>query len=188
MGVVRLAVGSVVVALLAAHQLSTLGPGQRDALRAGWRSLSGAAPPPSPVVLPAAPPVVIAQAPMPGGDEAIAPDRLGQFQTTIEIDGQRLPAMVDTGASYLVLAAGDADRIGVRPLPSDYKIPVETANGHVLVARVKLSSVRLGSIELRDVTALVSDRGQLDRTLLGMSFLSRLSSVKMDHGRLLLSR
>jgi aspartyl protease family protein len=56
------------------------------------------------------------------------------------------------------------------------------------VAKVQLASVRLGGIEFRDVTALVGGRGQLSQTLLGMSFLSRLSSVRIDRGRLIMTR
>ncbi|RYB04735.1 retropepsin-like aspartic protease family protein [Lichenibacterium ramalinae] len=197
MGFVRLAVGSAVVALLAAHQLSAMAPAQRGALWAGVLGAVGTVNPGSgAAAAPSAPPVapVAASAAAPaappafGGEETIAPDRLGQFQTTIEVDGQRLPAMVDTGASYLALPAEAADRLGIRPLPADFNIPVSTANGRALVAKVNLPSVRLGGIEVRDVTALVSGRGQLGQALIGMSFLSRLSSVRMDHGRLLLAR
>ena len=192
MGVVKLAVGSAVVALLAAHQLSTLAPEQRRAL---WATLHGAASPAPAASRPAAvqpltppQPVATLHEAAWAGEEAIAPDTLGQYQATIEIEGQRIPAMVDTGASFLVLSAPDADRLGIRPLPSDFKIPVSTANGRAFVAKVQLRSVRLGGIEVRDVAALVGDRGQLSTTLLGMSFLSRLSSVRTDHGRLLLAR
>ena len=192
MGVVKLAVGSAVVALVAAHQLSTLGPEQRQAL---WARLHGeASPAPStfrPVAAqprPAPPAVPTLHEAAWGGEEAIAPDPFGQYQATIEIEGQRIPAMVDTGASFLVLSAPDADRLGIRPLPADFTIPVSTANGRAFVAKVQLRSVRLGGIEVRDVAALVGDRGQLSTTLLGMSFLSRLSSVRTDHGRLLLAR
>ena len=192
MGVVKLAVGSAVVALLAAHQLSTLGPEQRQAL---WATLHGAASPAPAASRPAAvqpltppQPVATRHDTVWGGEEAIAPDPFGQYQATIEIEGQRVAAMVDTGASFLVLSAQDADRLGIRPLPADFKIPVSTANGRAFVAKVQLRSVRLGGIEVRDVAALVGDRGQLSTTLLGMSFLSRLSSVRTDHGRLLLAR
>lgn len=185
MGVVKLAVGSAIVALVAAHQLSTLGPGQREAIWAGLHG--GPGPAPQPVAV-APPPAPAAHPASWGGEEAIAPDPLGQYQTTIEIEGQRIAAMVDTGASFLSLSAQDADRLGIRPLPADFKYAVSTANGRAAVAKVQLRSVRLGGIEVRDVVALVSDRGQLSTTLLGMSFLSRLSSVRTDHGRLLLAR
>jgi aspartyl protease family protein len=193
MDVFKWAVVSAVVALVAGQQLSTLDPAKRKAI---WASVSGsprdvateavAGAGRTPIVVP--PLVVPASAPVGPGDEVIAPDRYGQFQTAVEIDGERLPAMIDTGASFVSLTYEDADRIGIRPATSDFKYAVSTANGRAAVAKVDLPSIRIGSIEVRDVTALVSGRGQLAQSLIGMSFLSRLSGVKVDHGRLLLSR
>jgi aspartyl protease family protein len=193
MGVVKWAVGCAAVALVAGQQLSTMPPDRRQAF---WASVLGSAPGASSRI--AAAPLVVPQASAPQasqtsapsfpGSETIAPDRLGQFQTAVEIAGQRLPAMVDTGASFVSLTYEDADRLGIRAAPADFKYAVSTANGRAAVAKVDLASVRLGSIEVRDVPALVSGRGQLGQTLIGMSFLSRLSGVKVDHGQLLLSR
>ncbi len=191
MDVVKGAVACTVVALLAGHQLATMDPGRRTSLWSAARAALGADLPASaPLTVPAAPPrVAMAVAPpTPFGEESIAPDRFGQYQTSVEIDGERLPVLVDTGATFVALRAEDAERIGIRPQPADFRYAVDTANGRVSVAKVQLASVRLGGIELRDVTALVSGRGQLRQTLLGMSFLSRLSSVRIDHGRLLLAR
>ncbi|WP_237481157.1 retropepsin-like aspartic protease family protein [Lichenibacterium dinghuense] len=190
MGVVKGAVGCAVVALLAGHQLSSLDAGRRIALWDAAREAIGARapdpPPPRLAQLAQAAPAVAAASPF--GEEWIGADRLGQFQTTVEIDGQRLPVLVDTGATFVCLSAEDADRVGVHPAPSDYRYAVNTANGSARVAKVQLASVRLGGIELRDVAALVSGRGQLGQTLLGMSFLSRLSTVRIDRGRLVLAR
>ncbi len=191
MHVVKGAVGCTVVALLAGHGLSTL-----DASRwsAPWDALHAVvglqAPATAPRPVPAAPPpaATATAAATAFGEESIAPDRFGQYGTEVEIDGERLPVMVDTGATFLTLTAEDADRIGIRPLPSEFRYAVDTANGRTRVAKVQLASVRLGGIALRDVTALVSGRGQLGRTLLGMSFLSRLSGVRIDRGRMILSR
>ena len=192
MEVVKGAVGCAIVALLAGHQLSSLDPGRRAALWSSARAVLGvepAAPAPRPVLLvPPRAAVAVAAPTTPYGEESIAPDRFGQFQTTVEIDGERLPVLVDTGATFVALSAEDADRIGIRPLASDFRYVVETANGRASVAKVQLATVRLGGIEVHDVTALVGARGQLSQTLLGMSFLSRLSGVRIDHGRLALSR
>lgn len=204
MGVVKGAVGCAVVALLLGHQLSNLDPGRRAALWDGARAaLGGPAPGVTAPRAGVAPPLRAstataqpAERPMAGalpqtepfGEERIAADRMGQFQTAIEIDGRRVSALIDTGATFVALSAEDADRIGVKPAPSDFRYAVDTANGRARVAEVQLATVRLGGIELRDVTALVSGPGQLGQTLLGMSFLSRLSSVRIDGGRLLLTR
>ena len=88
----------------------------------------------------------------------------------------------------LSLSFEDADRVGIRPLPSDYKYPVSTANGRAFVAKVRLGTVRLGTITVRDVAAMGAGRGQMSGSLLGMSFLSRLSAMKVDHGRLVLEQ
>lgn len=193
MAVFKWAVASAVVALVAGQQLSTLEPARRKAIWVSIHHLTGDAQAEPATALrtapTAAPPLSIpASAPGLPGDETIAPDHFGQFHTVVEITGQRLRAMIDTGASFLLLTYEDADRLGIRPTPSDFKYPTSTANGRAFVAKVDLQAVRLGSIEVRNVPALVSGRGQLSETLVGMSFLSRLSGVKVDHGRLLLTR
>ena len=192
MGVVKGAVGCAVAALLAGHQLSTMDASRRLALWSAARTAMGASPPAAavPAPRPGPPPQAVA-APVvsaPFSEEVVTPDRFGQFHATVEIGGERLPVLVDTGATFVALCAEDAERLGIRPMPSDYRYVVDTANGRASVAQVRLASVRLGAIEVRDVTAMVSGRGQLGQTLLGMSFLSRLSGVRIDRGRLLLSR
>ena len=120
--------------------------------------------------------------------ESIVPDRFGQFQTTVEIEGQRLPVLVDTGASFVALSFEDADRLGVRPMPADFKYVSSTANGRAAYAKTELHQVRLGSIAVRDVIAFVAPRGALSTSLLGMSFLTKLSGFKIDAGRLILQQ
>jgi aspartyl protease family protein len=48
--------------------------------------------------------------------------------------------------------------------------------------------VRLGSIELDDVDALVMEEGLLKTNLLGMSFLERLSHYEVRNNTLVLDR
>ena len=120
--------------------------------------------------------------------ESVSPDRYGQFQTTIEVEGQRLPVLVDTGASFVSLTFEDAGRVGLRPMPSDFKYKTSTANGVALSAMGELREIRLGSIEVRNVPVLIAARGSMAHSLLGMSFLSRLSGFRVDAGRLVLQR
>jgi aspartyl protease family protein len=65
---------------------------------------------------------------------------------------------------------------------------VQTANGKARAHRVKLDSVRLGSISLGNVDALVMEEGALNTNLLGMSFLRRLSRYEVRDGSLVLER
>lgn len=195
MNVVSVAVGTAVVALVAGHQISTMDPARREALWASARGMAGGNSAPSLAVPPvrvaaASPPAAIAPAAFTSefNAEILSPDRFGQFQTAVEIGGQRLSTMVDTGASFVSLSCEDAERLGIRPMPAEFKYTVSTANGHASVAKVVLPSVRLGEIVLRDVVALVGGRGALGQSLLGMSFLSRLSSMRIDRGRMVLAQ
>lgn len=53
---------------------------------------------------------------------------------------------------------------------------------------MNLREVRLGALIVENVPAVVAERGALDVSLLGMSFLSRLSRVETLDGALVLRR
>jgi len=90
-----------------------------------------------------------------------------------EVNGVRVRFMVDTGASFITLPAREAARLGLE-YRNGQKIMMETANGDVLGHRVKLDTVRVGDIALRDIDAVVIDGKNLSSALLGMSFLNRV--------------
>ncbi|WP_315837025.1 TIGR02281 family clan AA aspartic protease [Bradyrhizobium prioriisuperbiae] len=133
-------------------------------------------------------PVTVAQAqPDNGGRTVKIPrDHRGHFQTDGRIDGQRLSFMVDTGASVIALTENDAARIGKRPSRGDYNATVSTANGQVKAARVRLASVDIGGLVVRDVDAMVLPDGVLSENLLGLSYLSKLKRFEMANGQMVL--
>lgn len=110
----------------------------------------------------------------------------GHYFADVEIEGARLHMLVDTGATVIALSGDDADKLGLRPAPSDFNVPVSTANGVNNAARAKLREVRLGSINIANVEALIMPRAAGTQSLLGMSFLKRLSSFNYDSQRLVL--
>ena len=110
----------------------------------------------------------------------------GHFYANATVDGVAVRFMVDTGASSIALSAADARRVGFDPDALDYFLPVTTASGTALAARVTLDEVRLGSIAVPGVMAAVMPPGTLDRSLLGMSFLARLSGFEIAGDRLIL--
>lgn len=122
------------------------------------------------------------------GEYRIAADSVGQYSTSVDINGARIEALVDTGATFVVLSHEDAVKARVSPNPGDYTKSVSTANGTVKVARVTLQDVRVGSLVLSNVEALVGPPGALSTTLLGMSFLGRLSKIEVASGALLLKQ
>jgi aspartyl protease family protein len=149
----------------------------------------GPSAPPAPPALAAAP-AASAHAVYRSGQGVveIAPDRNAQFATEIEINGARIHALVDTGASHVVLTAEDARAINIDLPPSAYKVTAQTANGVALLAPTRLRVLRVGEIAVYNVDALVAKPGQTGITLLGMSFLKNLSSFQVADGRFVMKQ
>lgn len=112
-------------------------------------------------------------------------DGRGHFETDATINGKPVAVLIDTGATSVALRREDVGRLGLRPpMPSDYTVPIATANGTAHAARVVLDEVRIGSVRVRRVEALVMPEKMLATNLLGMSFIRRLSNVEMADGKL----
>lgn len=118
----------------------------------------------------------------------IAGNAQGHYFTDVFVDGQPIHVVVDTGATSVALREEDAAALGIFPDPAEFKVQVQTANGIAHAAAVKLREMKIGSIQLFDVDALVTERGALAVNLLGMTFLSRLSRVEIVNGSLLLRK
>jgi aspartyl protease family protein len=174
---------AMILAQLAAKQPPN---GTNDAKDAAPREV--AAPAPSRVEAMAATSAPV-YAPVSALDEYRIPaNAQGHYVSDVFVNGQALKMVVDTGATMVVLRNEDAAALGVFPLPSDFNIPINTANGVAHAAPVKLREVQLGSMQIYDVDAIVAERGVMNISLLGMTFLSRLSKVEMASGSLLLRR
>lgn len=124
--------------------------------------------------------------PIEPGSVAIPAGAYGHFETEAEINGRSVDVMVDTGASLVALTYEDAAHLGIYVNQGDFTHIAKTANGTARVAPVTISRISIGDITVRDVPAVVSERGKSERTLLGMSFLGRLSRVEMRGGTLVL--
>ena len=111
------------------------------------------------------------------GEVELRAARDGHFHADALIDGVKVRLLVDTGATTTALSSDDAERLGFDLDTLDYNLPVNTANGRTLVARVRLGEVDLGGIMARNVAATVH-RGGLDQSLLGMNFLDRLAGFE----------
>lgn len=109
------------------------------------------------------------------------------FYVDATVDGTPLHMLVDTGASVVVLTPSDARRMGFDIDGLRYTVRSETANGIGLGAPVRLREIRVGSIVVRDVRALVN-KAPMSDSLLGMSFLDRLSNYSVGDGSLTLVR
>jgi aspartyl protease family protein len=99
-------------------------------------------------------------------------DGQGHFITQGQINGGTIRMLVDTGATAIALPAQEAQRLGINYRRGEIGRS-NTANGPVMVYRVKLDSVRIGDVEVKQVDATVQESG-LPFALLGMSFLNRM--------------
>lgn len=109
----------------------------------------------------------------------------GHFFVEADIEGTSILFLVDTGASDIVLSPRDARRLGIDPDRLSYTRLYDTANGTGQGAPVTLDSLAVGPIFLTDLPASVN-KADLDTSLLGMTFLRRLSSYEARPDRLTL--
>jgi len=93
--------------------------------------------------------------------------------------------LVDTGATAVALTPEDALRLGFDPKTLNYAFTVNTANGQARAAEVKLASVAVAGAEVDNVDAYVIQNG-LEHSLLGMSYLGRLSRFEATQSSLIL--
>ncbi len=136
----------------------------------------------------AAPPTSTAKYAM-GRSVVLDADARGHFFGTFRINGRTERGLVDTGASAIAINLSTARRLGISPGALDFTAArVNTANGVVEAAPATLSRIEIGGISLRDVQALVLPDKALSGTLIGMTFLNRLSSFRVEDGALHLVR
>lgn len=105
-----------------------------------------------------------------------APD--GHWRAESRVNGRKVEMLVDTGATMVALTQDDAKAAGIDVRRLRYDARVRTASGTARAAEVTLERVQIGAVRVRDVEALVIERG-LDVSLLGMSFLNRLEQFQV---------
>lgn len=111
----------------------------------------------------------------------------GHYYLTLMVNGQAIDFMIDTGASEVVLSQADAARVGIDLSTLGYFGQASTANGPVRTARITLDDVALAGTDEGSMRAWVNE-GELDISLLGMSYLRRFSSMEFRDGVLRLTR
>lgn len=114
-----------------------------------------------------------------------APD--GHYYLTLSVNGAAIDFLVDTGASQVVLTASDARRAGIDPEKLAYLGRANTANGEVRTASVRVDELALGDIRDKNLRVWVNE-GEMDKSLLGMTYLQRWSHIEIRNGALVLSR
>lgn len=110
----------------------------------------------------------------------------GHFYADADVGGASIRLMVDTGASMVVLSAGDARKLGFGWSAAELEYVGRGVNGDVLGKPVQLGSVTIGDLQANHVEAVIIPEG-LDISLLGQSFLSRVENVQIEGDRMTLN-
>ncbi|WP_425482704.1 TIGR02281 family clan AA aspartic protease [Chelativorans xinjiangense] len=126
--------------------------------------------------------------PLPGRKVRIPSDGRGHYSAEFKLNGRTIHAMVDTGATFVAINESTARRIGLKLSQSDFRHLVDTANGTTAAAAATIGNLQIGRIFVEEVQAVVLGDEALSGTLVGMSFLNRLSRFEMENGALLLEQ
>lgn len=113
-------------------------------------------------------------------------DARGHFQGTFRINGRTVKGLIDTGASVIAINRSTARKLGLSVKAADFTHRVNTANGVVKAAHAILKRVEIQSIRVENVDALILDDKSLSGTLIGMSFLNKLSTYQVRNGEMVL--
>jgi aspartyl protease family protein len=109
----------------------------------------------------------------------------GHFYIDATVNGRPVRFLVDTGASEIVLSPADAARVGFKRSELLFNRQYKTANGIGWGAPVVLRSIEAGAIRFQGIAASVND-APMSESLLGMSFLDRLSGFEVRGDSLIL--
>lgn len=110
----------------------------------------------------------------------------GHFWAEGMVDGRHVRFLVDTGATVVVLSRDDARRVGLDLDSLSYNQAMMTANGQTFAAGVTLDEIKIGNVRVRNVQAAIPRDDMLPASLLGMSFLGRLSRYEATQSTLIL--
>lgn len=119
---------------------------------------------------------------------SIRADSHGHFLADFKAGNRSVRGLIDTGATYVAMNRSTARSIGVKISSSDFKHKAETANGVVKAALKTIDRLELGSVSAKNVEVFILDDASLSSTLIGMSFLNKLSSFKIENGQLILTQ
>jgi aspartyl protease family protein len=111
--------------------------------------------------------------------------RDGHFWVRATINGVERRMLVDSGATVTALSQATASAAGIDAKPSPFPMLIRTANGTISAETGDIPEMRMGNIVARDLAVVVSPAfGNAD--ILGMNFLSRLKSWRVEGRTLIL--
>jgi aspartyl protease family protein len=87
--------------------------------------------------------------------------------------------LVDTGATLTAVSTDTAAVIGLEPREAGLPVRMQTANGAVAAHLTTIDELRFGNVVARGLDAVIAP-GLGTTNVIGMNFLSRLASVRLE--------
>jgi aspartyl protease family protein len=120
-----------------------------------------------------------------GTETRIRMSRDGHFWITADVDGAPLRFLVDTGATVTAISTQTAARAGIKPGHMRPPVILKTANGTTSAQLATIDELQVGNIVARGLDAVIAP-GIGNVNVLGMNFLSRLASWRVEGQTLIL--
>lgn len=109
----------------------------------------------------------------------------GHFWVEVSINGTKGRMLVDSGATVTAVPVDTANTAGLNIASNPVPVLIRTANGTIAAQNTRAEELRLGNIVARDLGVIVSPAFG-DTHVLGMNFLSRLKSWRVEGRTLIL--
>ncbi len=113
----------------------------------------------------------------------MSPD--GHFWARVTLDGVSRRMLVDSGATVTALSTRTAEAAALDVQKSMFPMILNTSNGQISAKTATVRELRLGDIAARDLGVVVSPAFG-DTDVLGMNFLSKLKSWRVEGSTLIL--
>lgn len=120
-----------------------------------------------------------------GAETRIRMSTDGHFWASAEFGGVKRRMLIDSGATVTALSLATAEAAGLEVRDAIFPMLLRTANGTIRAQTADVAEMRLGNVVARSVPVVVSPAfGNTD--VLGMNFLSRLESWRVEGRTLIL--
>lgn len=108
----------------------------------------------------------------------------GHFYASARVNGAGVRMLIDSGATITALSEAAAAKAGVEP-SGGFPVILGTANGQISARRGVAETFGIGGLEVRDLSVVISPSFG-DTSVVGMNFLSKLGSWRVEGQTLIL--